>query len=73
MVFLSQYSLVKNNYPRSITTATDALSNHKIDPQYYEKQKRNCDKSRSNLKNRDTDNEGNPTIFPARIYFLLLW
>ena len=61
--FVSQYSLGNDQYPRSITTSTDALSNCKIDPQYYDNQKRNHYKSRINCKNRDTDNEGNPKSF----------
>ena len=35
----------------------------KNDPQYYDNQKRNRDKSRRNRKNRETENEGNPTSF----------
>ena len=61
--FFSQYYLGNNQYPRSITTATDALSKHKIDPRYYLNQNRNGDNLRSNRKNRKTDNEVNPTIF----------
>ena len=34
--FVSQYSLDNDQYPRYIMTVTDALSNHKIDPRYYE-------------------------------------
>ena len=62
-IFVSQYSLGNDQYPRPITTATDALPNHKIDPRYYEKHKCNRDKSRSNHNNRKTYNEGNPASF----------
>ena len=54
--FVSQNYLGDGQYPRSITTATDALSNHKIDPQCYENHDRNRDKSCSNRKNCKTDN-----------------
>ena len=57
--FVSHYYLVKYQYPIYIRTATDALLNHKIHQYYYDNQKRNRDKSRSNHKNRETDNEGN--------------
>ena len=73
-VFVYQYSLVNNQYPRSITTDTNALSNQKIDTRYYENQKSNRDKSRSNCDNHDADNEGNPTrFFPEVNYLLLMW
>ena len=62
-LFVSQYYLVNDQYTRSIMTATDALYNHKIDPVYYENQKVNRDKLRSNRDNRETDDEGNPMIF----------
>ena len=62
-VFMSQYFLGKDHYPRSITKANDSPSNHKIDPQYYENQKRNHDKSRINRETCDTENEGNTKSF----------
>ena len=55
-VFVSHYSLGSNQYPRSIITATRALSNHRIDPWYYENKECNHDTLISNHKNRDTDN-----------------
>ena len=61
--FVSQYSIGNEQYPRSIITATDALSNQKIDPWRYDNQKRNHDKLRSTRVNRETDNDGNPTSF----------
>ena len=57
--FVSHYYLEKYQYPIYIRKATDALLNHKIHQHYYDNQKRNRDKSRSNHKNRETDNEGN--------------
>ena len=64
--FLSHYYLGSDQYPSSITTAANALSNHKIDPWYFDNQNHNRDKSRSNHKNRETDNEGNPTSFSQK-------
>ncbi|MGC8514475.1 MAG: hypothetical protein ACP5P1_15815, partial [Acidimicrobiales bacterium] len=38
--FISQYSLGNDQYPRTITMATDVLSNHRLDPKFFENQKR---------------------------------
>ena len=64
--FLSHYSLGNDQYPGYIMTTTDEMFNQKIDPQYYDNQKCNCDKSCRNRKNRETDNEVNPTIFSQK-------
>jgi hypothetical protein len=39
--FVSQFSLGNDQYPTTITTATDVLSNHKLDQRYYDLQKKN--------------------------------
>jgi hypothetical protein len=44
--FVSQFSLGNDQYPKTITAATDVLSNHKIDPWNYENQKKNRNRSR---------------------------
>jgi hypothetical protein len=46
--FVSQFSLGNDQYPRTITTATDVLSNHRFDSTYHENQKRNQDKKQEN-------------------------
>jgi hypothetical protein len=33
--------LGQDQYPKTITAATDALSNHKIDPNFYDNQRKN--------------------------------
>jgi len=38
--FVSQYSLGNDQYPKTIQAAIDALSNHKIDPKYWENKQR---------------------------------
>jgi hypothetical protein len=38
--FISQYSLGNDQYSRTITMATDVLSNHRLDPKFFENQKR---------------------------------
>ena len=45
--FVSQFSLGNDQYPKTIMTATDVLSNHKIDPSYYDNQKKSRDRSRT--------------------------
>ena len=64
--FVSHYYLGNDQYPISITTATDALSNHKIYPRDYDNQKHNRDNSCSNRDNQETDNEGIPASFPQK-------
>ena len=56
--FVSQFSLGNDQYPKTITTATDVLSNHKIDPRYYENAKRSRDKARAER----VPDSGDPTI-----------
>jgi hypothetical protein len=36
---VSQYSLGNDQYPKTITTATDVLSNHRLDARFFENQK----------------------------------
>jgi hypothetical protein len=38
--FVSQFSLGNEQYPKTITTATDVLSNHKINQRFYDNQKK---------------------------------
>jgi hypothetical protein len=59
--FISQYSLGNNQYPANITTATDVLSNHKLDQQFYNNQKKNRERSRE--ERNKNENGNNPTSF----------
>ena len=41
-----QYSLDNNQYPKTITVATDVLSNHKLDQKYFDNKKKNAECSK---------------------------
>ena len=58
--FVSQYSLGNDQYPRTITTATDVLSNHRMDPKFYENQRRHREAQKS-------DKESKPATTPASL------
>jgi hypothetical protein len=60
--FISQYSLGNDQYPKTITTATDVLSNHKLDQRYWDNQKKNRDRSRDK-RNHNQYEAGNATSF----------
>jgi hypothetical protein len=62
--FVSQYLLGNDQYPKTITRATDVLSNHKIDQRYYDTQKKN----RKRLRDEQPRSEANsnPTSFAQR-------
>jgi hypothetical protein len=49
--FVSQFSLGNDQYSKTITTAIDVLSNHKIDPKYYDNQKQNRERQRTEREN----------------------
>jgi hypothetical protein len=38
--FVSQFSLGNDQYPKTIQMATDVLSNHRLDPKFFENQKK---------------------------------
>jgi hypothetical protein len=62
--FVSQYSLGNDQYPKTITTATDVLSDHKLDQRYWDNQKKNRDRSRDERNNNNNNEEsGNATSF----------
>src|SRR5210317_344395 len=52
---ISQFSLGNDQYPKTITAATDVLSNHKIDQKFYDKRTNNY----NNNRNRNNDNKTN--------------
>ena len=54
----TQYSLGNNQYPRTFDAALDVLSNHKLDPKYYELRKRDKDR----LKNDAKQEDANPSL-----------
>jgi len=41
-----QYSLDNDQYPKTITAATDVLSNHKLDQKYFDNNKKNVEKNK---------------------------
>ena len=45
--FVQQYSLGTDQYPKTMTTATDALSTHKLDEKYYENKQKQCERART--------------------------
>ena len=55
--FVSQFSLENDQYPKTIATAIDVLSNHKIDPKFYEN-RRNRGGGRQNSAPPSTENNG---------------
>ena len=58
----NQYALGNDQYPKTITAATDVLSNHKLDQKFFDLQK----KSRSAhavSKEEGTDNKTMETSF----------
>ena len=54
MGFVNQFSLGNNQYPKSVTLAIDALSNHKFDQKYWDNKKKN----QSTNKNRNGGRQG---------------
>ena len=60
---VTQYSLGNNQYPSTIATATDVLSNHKIDARYYELQKKSRDKMNPGSASTNNENEGKAVSF----------
>ena len=62
--FTSQFSLGNDQYPRTIATATDVLSNHRLDQRYYDKQRTNRDKDRADRESNET--AGTVTSFAQR-------
>ena len=54
--FISQYSLGNDQYPKTLTTAIDVLSQHKIDAKYYENQKARREKAQSDRNDRNECN-----------------
>jgi hypothetical protein len=52
-VFVSHFSLGSDQYPKTLTTATDVLSNHKIDQRCYDNKKKNRQRSRDERPTND--------------------
>ena len=57
--FVTQYSLGHNQYPTTMSGATDVLSQHKYDERYYEKQK--VKRNKPNEKSDKTNKTENRT------------
>jgi hypothetical protein len=67
--FTSQFSLGNDQYPKTLMTTLYVLSNHKIDQQFYENQKKNREQSRdeqSRDKQPTNDESSNATSFAQR-------
>ncbi|MGC9208147.1 C2HC-type zinc finger protein, partial [Acidithiobacillus sp.] len=56
--FISQYSLGNDQYPRTITMATDVLSNHRLDPKFFENQKRHREQQQQHQYRSDGEITG---------------
>ena len=65
--FIAQFSLGHDQYPMTIQAATDALSNHKWDPKYYEKKNKRREKQRE--EREDTGDDDNVTSFAQKATF----
>ena len=52
--FQSQYSLNNDQYPKTIIAATDALSSHQFDQQFYDNKEKGEDNTRNNNKKKIT-------------------
>ena len=48
--FTSQFSLGNDQYPKTIQTATDVLSNHRIDQKYYDNKRTQRDRARNDQR-----------------------
>ena len=59
--FLSLFSLVYDQYPNTITTATDILLNNSLEPKLYENKRDKC--AREKASNDTGENKNIPTIF----------
>ena len=55
--FVNQFSLGNNQYPKMVTAAVDALSNHKFDQKYWDNKKKNCSTNRNHNQGRQGSNE----------------
>ena len=53
--FVSQYSTKNDQYPKSMTDATDVMSLHPFDQAYYDRQKRARERNKKNRNNDDDE------------------
>ena len=70
----TQFSLGHDQFPKTLTKATEALSNHKFDPQYYDNRQR-C---RNRQQQAEANNEPEPTppgnqLCPEQLYMPRMW
>jgi hypothetical protein len=63
--FVSQYSLGNDQYPKTIQTATDVLSNHKFDATYSENKNRIREQQRKQAL-QETETVSNTTSFAQK-------
>ena len=67
--FQQQFSLNNNQYPKDLTAATNALSNHSFDQQFYDnrdKQQRSNQQSQQQTGNNNNSNDIDETSFAQR-------
>ena len=57
--FQSQFSLGNNQYPKDLTAATDALSNHRYDQQFYNNRDKRRRQNQQNQQQTANDNNNN--------------
>src|SRR5210317_1131036 len=58
-----QFSLGKDQYPKTLVMATDVLSNHRLDQKYYNNKKKNAEKRKTN---ESKENEKLETSFQQK-------
>ena len=59
--FVSQFSFGNNQYLMTTTPAADVLSNHRLDPKFYENKRDK--RSRENSRNDTKEDKNNATSF----------
>ncbi len=58
--FVSQFSLGNDQYPKTLTSATDVLSNHKLDAKYHDNQRKHRDRNRNERNDQNDRTECEP-------------
>jgi hypothetical protein len=68
-----QFSLNQDQYPKTISHATNVLSNHKFDPKFYEAKKKSQEREKKNKEDkRSKEDEEFPGETPREIDFAQL-
>jgi hypothetical protein len=61
--FVSQYSLGNDQYPTTVSTATDVLAQHRYDQRYFDLRDKKKDKNKKNEQEREKEREQQHTSF----------